>query len=242
MTDAVAPVTRTMWRAVGRQLESLGGRLVFVVCMTLAVTAGTTLAVAVWLWSQGTERLQRANFVEEVEDIHDHLVHDRIDFDRRLRQFRFRHYALQPYPWPDGQAEVGALRDVVASRFGPGSDPHVVRVDERTRCIQPPWLHRHEHQPEFDCWYVRFTLPPDHAYAFEIDRNAHRSFDLSVFAPVYLGVIGIESVLLAIVISRLTLAPLRRLSEASQSFARSIPRCCRKPGRARSAWCYARST
>ena len=210
------------WRVLGRRLESLGGRLVFVVCATLALTAGATLASAAWYWSRSMEALQRSNFLEAIVDIHDRLQHDPDAFDKRLEHFRFRHYAPQPYPWPDGGDEVGRLRDAVATQFGAASDPHVVRVDDRARCIQPPSAHLHEYLPEFGCWYVRFTAAPGRTYRIEVDRDAVRNFNVPFFLPVYVGVIGVESILLAIVISRLTLAPLRRLSEASQSFALSL--------------------
>ncbi len=210
------------WRLLGRRLESLGGRLVFVVCATLAITAGATLASAAWFWSRSMEALQRQNFLEAVADIHDRLQHDRHAFDRRLHDFHFRHYAPEPYAWPQGRGEVVRLREAVASQFGAASDPHVVRVDQRARCIQPPSRHLHEYLPEFGCWYVRFTAAPGDTYSLEIDRDAVRNFNVPSFVPIYVSVIGVESILLAIVISRLTLAPLRRLSEASQSFARSL--------------------
>ncbi len=217
----MAAVTVT-WRVLGRRLESLGGRLVFVVCATLAITAGATLASAAWLWSRSMEALQQEKFLGVIGDIHDHLQHDRSSFDRRLHHFGFRHYAPEPYAWPRDRSEVATLRDAVAAQFGAASDPHVVRVDDRARCIQPPSLHLREYLPEFGCWYVRFTVAPGDTYALEIDRDAVRNFNVPFFVPLYVGVIGVESILLAIVISRLTLAPLRRLSEASQSFARSL--------------------
>ena len=210
------------WRILAKRLESLGGRLVFVVCATLAITAGATLASAAWFWSRSMESLQRANFVEAIGDIHDHLQHDRNGFDRRLHRFGFRHYAPEPYAWPQDRREVATLRDAVAAQFGAMSDPHVVRVNDRARCIQAPSLHLHEHLPEFGCWYVRFTVAPGDTYALEVDRDAVRNFNVPFFVPTYVGVIGVESILLAIMLSRLTLAPLRRLSEASQSFARSL--------------------
>ena len=210
------------WRAFGRRLESLGGRLVIIVCATLALTAGATLASAAWYWSRSMEALQRANFLEAITDIHDRLQHHRDEFDERLQHFHFRHYAPEPYAWPRGPGEVETLRDAVARQFGAASDPHVIRVDDRARCIQPLSFHLHEYMPEFGCWYVRFTAAAGETYALEIDRDAVRNFDVPFFAPIYLGVVGVESILLALVISRLTLAPLRRLSEASQSFAQSL--------------------
>ena len=210
------------WRVLAGRLESLGSRLVFVVCATLAITAGATLASAAWFWSRSMEALQRTNFVEAIGDIHDRLGHDSGAFDRRLHHFGFRHYAPEPYAWPRGRHDVARLSDAVAAQFGATSDPHVVRVDDRARCIQPPSLHLHEHLPEFGCWYVRFRVASGAAYALEIDRDAVRNFNVPLLVPTYVAVIGVESILLAIVLSRLTLAPLRRLSEASQSFARSL--------------------
>ena len=211
-----------LWRGLAQRLGSLGGRLVFVVCATLAVTAGATLAVAASLWSHEMETIHRAKFAEAVADIHDQINRDEAEFDDRLRRFRFRHYAPEPYPWPRARGESESLRAQVAAQFGPGSDPHVVRVDDGARCIQPPSFHLHEYRPQFGCWYVRFTTPQGRRYALEIDRDTVRNYDLPVFEPVYLAVIAIESAVLAMVISRLTLKPLRRLSEASEAFAASL--------------------
>ena len=215
-------MTTGLWRGLVQRLGSLGGRLVFVVCATLAVTAGATLAVAASLWSHEMENIHRAKFAEAIADIHDQIDRDRVAFDDRLHLFRFRHYALEPYPWPQDRSESQGLRAQVVAQFGSGSDPHVVRIDNRARCIQPPSLHLHEHEPQFGCWYVRFTTPQGQTYALEIDRDTVRNYDLPLFEPSYLAVIAIESAVLAIVISRLTLKPLRRLSQASEAFAVSL--------------------
>lgn len=216
------PMTARPWRILGRRLESLGGRLVFVVCAAIAATAGATLALAAFLWSHEMETLHRAQFTEAISEIHDRISHDKATFDDRLRHFHFHDFAPQPHPWPRGRNEDEGLRAQLVAEFGPGSDPHVVRIDNRARCIQPLSLHLHEYLPQFGCWYVRFTYPQGQTYALEIDRSTVRNYDMAFFEPIYLAVIAIESVLLAVIISRLTLAPLRRLSEASQAFALSL--------------------
>ncbi len=215
-------MTARPWRVLGHRLESLGGRLVFVVCAVIAATAGATLALAAFLWSHEMESLQLGKFAEAIGEIHDHLDHDKPAFDDRLRHFHFHDYAPQPYPWPHGRREDEGLRAELKAQFGADSDPHVVRVDERARCIQPLSLHLHEYLPQFGCWYVRFTYPAGQTYALEIDRDTVRNYDLALFEPIYLAVIALESVLLAVIISRLTLAPLRRLSDASRAFAVSL--------------------
>jgi len=213
-----------LWRGVRRLPGSFAARLVLLLTFGLMMASLASLLVAERARVQTFERMQLDRVVDSTADIVNRYVHAPARTAELLRTDRILGARSAPPGWPAMHADP-RLDRLLGSRLGPGPQAHGMAMSHE-QCF-----------PNFDladraagvastslpqCWFVTFRDKNGAVQRLSIDLMPFRLPPSWTLEPVSLALVLVLSVALSVVAARLATKPLRRLTQAAQTFSVTI--------------------
>lgn len=206
---------------------SLAGRIALFLIVGMSVAAFGALLAADQARRVDIERVQTYRVADSAVD-----VINRLQRDPRGTEWRLTHDGLigaqlitRPLETPHG-ADT-ALDTLVAARIGSGIRASLTPVPVSVCMSSDPFWTRPRAAgfslPAWpECWMLHLRKPGEDGRLIRIDLPRLPTPPSTLASPIFLTLVFIGIVLLSIAAAALVTVPLRRLSAASEAFARSI--------------------
>lgn len=206
--------------------DTLAGRIALLLAMVMTIASVLSLYAAEQARTRDFERVRLDRAALSAADIASRLRRDPV----QTRELLIAHQIWGARFAPPGSRIVtpdAKLTRLLEARLGAAAHPLGEQVafdqcfaDDRANIsrraagmVGPPMV---------DCWLIRYDRPGGRPMTLTIDLPRLVAPPSSTLDPLYLLIILAASVSLAIIVSRIAAAPLRRLTRAAETFSVSL--------------------
>lgn len=201
-------------------LDSLTGRVVIMLTVSIVATSILSFLIAERVRLVDFERRQLIGVVASAADIATRFAHRPVQTEELLRRGEIFGVGEAPAHVPDLKPDA-VLGGLLTAHLGAHAETEGMLMPHST-CF--PTLNLGLHTAGFsegslpDCWFVRFrdTQGVEHRLLFDLGQVHPSSLALD---PIYVIMIVFMSGIISFLLTRVTTAPLRRLTQAARTFS-----------------------